>query len=172
MTVLRMVARPLLASVFVYGGIAALRNTEALAARAQPLSDAATSAKDTLAPQLRIPTGPKTVVRATAAVHIAAGVGLATGTYPRTSATILAATMGPVTATSHQFWSETDPDARTNQRAHFTKNLAVTGGLLMSTLDPDPDKKSWFTQARQWNQKRKLKREAKAEVKAKVEHSS
>src|SRR5690606_39979941 len=45
------------------------------------------------------------------------------------------------TVSGHQFWKETDPDARRNQLIHFLKNVSITGGLLMSTLDPKPHKR-------------------------------
>lgn len=42
----------------------------------------------------------------------------------------------------HRYWEETDPGARANQRIHFLKNVSMTGGLLMATLDRDPHRRS------------------------------
>ncbi|EFQ82965.1 DoxX family protein [Aeromicrobium marinum DSM 15272] len=135
MTLLRTVARPLLASMFVYGGVNALRNASAMAPKAQPFSDQL----QPLAP--KAPLGPANLVRINGAVHVVAGTALATGRVPRLSALALAASLVPTTAAGHQFWNETDPASRTNQRIHFLKNLSMAGGLLMATLDPDPHKK-------------------------------
>lgn len=135
MTLLRTVARPLLASMFVYGGVNALRNADAMAPKAQPVSDLL----QPLAPQA--PLGPANLVRLNGAVHVVAGTALATGHLPRLSSFALAATLAPTTAVGHQFWKETDPASRTNQKIHFLKNLSMAGGLLMATLDPDPHKK-------------------------------
>ncbi|MFS0886779.1 DoxX family protein [Aeromicrobium sp. 179-A 4D2 NHS] len=134
MTLLRAVARPMLATMFVTGGAMALRKPDALAAKAQPVADALRR----IAPGARLT--PTNVVRLNAAVHIAAGTALATGHLPRTSALVLAATMPATTVSGHPFWNETDPVARRNQRTHFLKNVSLTGGLLLSTLDPEPSK--------------------------------
>jgi len=158
MTVLRVIARPMLASVFVYGGVNALRKTRTMALKAEGTSRAVTKAVETVAPGLPVPTGPEALVRANAIVHLGAGFALATGTYPRLAATVLAASLGPTTLVGHRFWEETDPVVRTNQKIHFSKNVAIAGGLLLSTLDPDPHKRSWFGRLRDWRTKRKAKK--------------
>lgn len=135
MTVLRTVARPLLASMFLVGGVNTLRNAPAMAPKAEPFADLV----QPLAPQA--PLSPANLVRAHGAVNVVAGAALATGRLPRLSALVLAANAVPSTATGHSFWSETDPAAKANQRIHFFKNLSMIGGLLMATLDPDPHKK-------------------------------
>ncbi len=135
MTVLRTVARPLLSSMFVYGGVNAIRNAKTMAPRAQPVADFLQKT----APNVTVT--PTNLVRATGAFHVAAATALATGHVPRTSAFLLAGTLVPTTAASHQFWNQTDPAARKNQMVHFLKNLSMMGGLLMATLDPDPHKK-------------------------------
>lgn len=135
MTLLRSVARPMLASMFVYGGLNALRNAPAMAPRAAPVADLVKKA----APDL--PVDATNLVRLNGAVHVVAGTALATGHLPRLSALVLAGTLVPTTAVGHQFWNQADPAARQNQKIHFTKNLSMIGGLLMATLDPDPHKK-------------------------------
>lgn len=125
----------MIASLFVVGGISAIKNPALRAKKAQPAADLVKK----LAPDT--PLDAATLVRLNGAVHVGAGLALATGRMPRMSAAVLAATMPPTTLTGHRFWEETDPAARTNQQMHFLKNMAITGGLLMSTLDPDPHKK-------------------------------
>lgn len=125
----------MIASLFVVGGAAAIKNPALRATKAQPAADLVKK----LAPDT--PLDATTLVRLNGAVHVAAGLALATGRMPRLSAAMLAATMAPTTITGHRFWEETDPAARTNQTMHFLKNMAITGGLLMSTLDPEPHKK-------------------------------
>ncbi|MCD9199132.1 DoxX family protein [Aeromicrobium wangtongii] len=135
MTLLRIVARPMLASMFVYGGAMALKQPGARAAKAQPVADLIKK----IAPQ--VPVSGSSVTRVNGAVQLTAGLGLATGHLPRLSAFVLAVTLPPTTVVGHRYWDETDPAARTNQRIHFMKNMALTGGLLMATLDPEPHKK-------------------------------
>lgn len=142
MTLLRSVARPMLATMFVTGGAMALRKPDALAAKAQPVADVLRK----VAPQASL--SARSLVRLNAAVQVAAGAALATGHLPRTSALVLAATMPATTVSGHPFWNETDPVARRNQRTHFLKNVSLTGGLLLSTLDPEPHKPWLGTRAR------------------------
>lgn len=134
MTLLRTVARPMLATMFVAGGAMALRKPDELATKAQPVADVLHK----LAPRARIST--RNLVRLNALVQITAGASLATGRMPRTSALALVATMPATTVSGHAFWNETDPVAKRNQRTHFLKNVSLTGGLLLSTLDPEPHK--------------------------------
>jgi putative oxidoreductase len=135
MTLLRTVARPMLASMFVYGGAMALKDPGPRAAKAEPTAERLQK----LAPGLPI-TGAN-LARFNGAAQLAAGLALATGRFPRLAALGLAATLPPTTIAGHPYWNETDPGARANQRIHFLKNVSMTGGLLMATLDPDPHKK-------------------------------
>ncbi|MEJ7635210.1 DoxX family protein [Aeromicrobium sp.] len=135
MTLLRTVARPMLASMFVYGGAQALKDPGPRAAKAQPAADLIKK----FAPEL--PVNGSNLTRLNGAAQLAGGLALATGRFPRLAAFALAATLPPTTLAGHQYWNETDPGARANQRIHFLKNVSMTGGLLMATLDPEPHKK-------------------------------
>ena len=135
MTLLRAVARPMLASMFVYGGATALRSPGPRAEKAQPTADLIKK----VAPSL--PVNGSNLTRVNGAVQLVAGLALATGHVPRLAALTLAATLPPTSFVGHPYWNETDPAARANQRIHFLKNVSMTGGLLMATLDPEPHKK-------------------------------
>jgi uncharacterized membrane protein YphA (DoxX/SURF4 family) len=142
MTLLRSVARPLLASMFFYGGVNAILNAKTMAPKAEPAADLL----HRVAPDIEV--SPVTLVRANGALHVAAATAVATGHVPRISSFVLAGSLVPTTAVAHQFWNESDPVARKNQRIHFLKNLSIMGGLLMATLDPDPHKKFIVTRAK------------------------
>jgi putative oxidoreductase len=137
MTVTRLLARPMLASMFVVGGINALKNADALATRAKPVADKIVPRVQRLAPQVPIPTNTTTLVRLNAGVQILAGAALATGHAPRLASTLLAATLVPTTVAGHRFWEETDPAAKANQKVHFFKNVSMFGGLLLAGVDTD-----------------------------------
>jgi putative oxidoreductase len=137
MTLIRLIARPMLASTFVYGGIQALKNTPALAEAAKPVNDGIRELADKVAPQVSIPADDKTLVRINAGVHILAGLGLATGRAPRLCALTLAATVVPTTLAGHPFWEEKDKAARTKQLTHFFKNLSMLGGLVIAAVDTE-----------------------------------
>ncbi|HET6859669.1 MAG TPA: DoxX family membrane protein [Streptomyces sp.] len=129
MAILRTVARPLLASAFVSGGVRTLRDpnsvTSAAASVALPVAE-------------RVPALPEDtvrLVRINSAVQIGAGALLAAGRFPRASALALAASLVPTTLAGHAWWKTKDPDERARQRVEFTKNLSLFGGLLIATAD-------------------------------------
>jgi uncharacterized membrane protein YphA (DoxX/SURF4 family) len=135
MTIVRLAARPLLASMFVVGGIDAVRN-------ASKKSDAAEPVVDRLAPLIRkyvpqLPEDTTTLVRLNGAAQVAAALMLATGRMPRTSSAVLAATLVPTTAAGHRFWEQDDPAQKAGQRIHFFKNCSMLGGLLLAAVDTE-----------------------------------
>ena len=137
MTLTRLLARPMLASMFVVGGVAALKNTEGAAQAAKPVTDRMVPLAQKAAPNAPIPTDPKTWVRINAGVHIVAGLALATGRAPRISSLAIAATLVPTTVAGHPFWEERDPANKANQRIHFFKNVSMLGGLLLAGVDTE-----------------------------------
>jgi uncharacterized membrane protein YphA (DoxX/SURF4 family) len=137
MTLTRLVARPMLASMFVVGGVNSLRNAPKLAAAAEPVTETLTGLADKLAPEAPFPHDPTTLVRINGAVQLGAGLLLATGHAPRLSSAALAATLVPTTAAGHRFWEEKDPATRSQQRTHFFKNVSMLGGLLLASVDTD-----------------------------------
>ena len=137
MTLSRLAARPMLASMFVVGGVNALKDARTRAGAAEPVTDRLVPLVRRLAPQLPIPDDPVTLVRLNAAAQITAGLALATGRLPRVSATVLAATLVPTTAAAHRFWEEQDPARKSAQRIHFFKNVSTFGGLLLAAVDTE-----------------------------------
>ena len=137
MTVSRLIARPMLASMFVVGGLNALRSADKLAPRAEPVVGRLVPLLKKAAPTLPIPEDPETLVRINGGVQLVAGAALATGRAPRLSAAALALSLMPVTAAGHRFWEESDPTARAQQRVHFFKNVSMLGGLLIAAGDTE-----------------------------------
>ena len=137
MTISRLLARPMLSSMFVVGGLSALRNAERHAAAAAPVTEKLVPLAERAVPNAPIPTEPITLVRINGVAQIAAGLALATGRAPRLSAAVLAASLVPTTAAGHRFWEEKDPEKRANQRIHFFKNVSMLGGLMIASLDTE-----------------------------------
>ena len=135
MTVSRMIARPMLASMFLVGGVNALRNAQKLGPKASEVTERLVPLVKRVAPGVPLPEDPITLVRINAGVQIAAGAALATGRAPRLSAAMLAATLVPTTVAGHRFWEESDPAQKTAQRLHFFKNVSMLGGLIIAALD-------------------------------------
>lgn len=132
----RRLARPLLASIFIYGGVQALRDVKGHAkAAAQLVDKTAGKAPESLPTQL--PTDPETLVRIDGAVKIGAGAMLAMGKWPRLSSVLLSASLVPSTLSAHAFWEIDDPEQRADQQVHFVKNLSLLGGLLITAVDTE-----------------------------------
>jgi len=129
MSGVRTAARPMLAWIFISGGLDTLRKPGPRAEIAAP----ALGKLRAVAPFL--PDEDVTLVRANAAVQLAAGTLLALGRLPRLSALALAGSLAPTTAAGHPFWTVEDPAKRAQQRIQFNKNLAVLGGLLLAAAD-------------------------------------
>jgi len=168
MTLIRFAARPMLASMFVVGGVNALRNSEEAAARAKPVAEKMTRALGRVAPQLPVPSNEVTLVRVNAAVQITSALALATGRAPRLSSTLLAASLVPTTLGGHRFWEESDPATRKNQRLHFAKNVSALGGLMLAAVDTEGKPGvAWRTKRAVGDVRREakhLRREAKSQA--------
>jgi putative oxidoreductase len=137
MTVTRLIARPMLASMFVVGGLDSLRNAKEKADAAAVVTDRIVPLAEKAAPQLPIPSDPATLVRINGAAQVAAGLLLATGKAPRLTSTVLAATLLPTTAAGHRFWEVEDPAQRAGQKVHFFKNVSMLGGLMIAAVDTE-----------------------------------
>jgi putative oxidoreductase len=129
MDLLRMVARTALGTVFIGGGIDSLRSPGPKAELAAPVTEMARQTVGAL------PDEDVTLVRLNAGVHVVAGSLLVAGKLPRLSALALAGSLIPTTLAGHRFWEAESEDAKTQQQLHFTKNLAMFGGLLFAALD-------------------------------------
>jgi uncharacterized membrane protein YphA (DoxX/SURF4 family) len=123
------VARPLLASIFVVQGYETLRHPEQVVSRAEPV---VRPLAERIGP---VPDDPLQAVRINGAVQMVAGSLLALGWLPRLSALAIAATLVPTTAAGHRFWEAEDEQERKQQRIHFLKNASMLGGLLIAAAD-------------------------------------
>ena len=129
MSLVRRIARPMLASMFVVGGFQAVQRPGG-----RPKAAAAFTRR--LAAVTPLPDDPTLLVRLNGAVMLGAGVMLASSRMPRTSATVLAATIVPTTLVGHPFWKG-DATARAANRTQFLKNLGLLGGLMLAAVDTE-----------------------------------
>jgi uncharacterized membrane protein YphA (DoxX/SURF4 family) len=134
--ILRRLARPLLASIFIYGGIGALRQAEGHAEVAKPLLDKTIGQQQAKLPDA-VPTDAVTLVRVDAAVKILAGTAFAFGKLPRLSALALIGSLVPTTVAGHPFWEAKDDGEKQQQLIHFLKNAGLAGGLLIASADTE-----------------------------------
>ena len=132
----RRIARPLLASSFIYGGIDTLRNPQTRVPGAAPVVEKVTEQADKQLP-VQVPRDVEQWVKIDAGVKVAAGTMFSLGKLPRLSALAMAASVVPTTLAGHRFWEHTDPKERFGQLSHFLKNLGLLGGLLLAVVDTE-----------------------------------
>jgi putative oxidoreductase len=131
----RRIARPLLASTFVYGGIATLRNPQSHVPPARPIVEKVAEQAEKQLP-VHVPHDVEQWVKVDAGVKVGAGLLFALGRLPRVSALLLAGSVVPTTLAGHRFW-EAEGAAKQAQLIHFLKNLGLLGGLLLAAVDTE-----------------------------------
>jgi uncharacterized membrane protein YphA (DoxX/SURF4 family) len=131
MALTRRIARPLLASIFIAGGLDAVRDPAGKAEKAE----AVTGPLRQNSPFGDVDT--ETLVRLNGGVQIGAGVLLATGKFRRLASLALIGSIVPTTYAGHRFWEETDEVTRSQQRTQFFKNVGLLGGLILAAVDTE-----------------------------------
>ncbi|MGI8769782.1 MAG: DoxX family protein [Propionibacteriaceae bacterium] len=162
MTVVRRIARPMLAAVFVYGGIDTLRKPQG---RAEAAGDLAKKIARAL--PVALPTNEVDLVRLDAGLKVVGGLALATNRLPRLAALGLIASMVPTTYAGHALWKVEDPQQAAGQRIHFLKNVGLVGGLLLAAVDTEGKPSvAWRTRHAAETTKKETRRAAKKAKKA------
>ncbi|WNM23852.1 hypothetical protein RN607_10860 [Demequina capsici] len=123
----RALARPLLASWFLYGGVESVREPERRAARVA-------GTVDPVLQELGIDDKVTTtdLVKAHGAATIGAAALLAVSRSPRTAAMTLAGLHAATVGLAHPFWTIDDEDERKAELEAFLKNLALLGGVMVA----------------------------------------
>ena len=132
----RRIARPLLASSFIYGGIDTLRNPQTRVPGAQPIVDQITEQADRTLP-VQVPRDVEQWVKIDAGIKVGAGSLFALGKFPRLAALAMAGSIIPTTLAGHRFWEHEDPEERFGQLSNFLKNAGLLGGLLIAAVDTE-----------------------------------
>lgn len=131
--ILRRVARPLLAAVFVADGLRALRRPVAEIENL-PGADEQLESLATKVPY--VPADAALLVRGIGVVKIGAGVLLGLGVAPRVAATVLAVLQVPTMVANHPVWA-VPADRRKEHLAGLLQDGAVLGGLLLAASDTE-----------------------------------
>ena len=129
MTVVRRLARPMLAAMFIDGGLDALRHPRPKVAKAEPVVHK-------LAGPLHLPDDPELLVRANGAAMVGAGAPARRRAVPpaqRAWSWPRRWCRRPLRDTGSGR-SRTRSQKR-NQRIHFLKNLGLLGGILLAAVD-------------------------------------
>ena len=132
----RRIARPMLASTFIYGGVQTLRNPQSRVPGAAPIVEQLTEIADKQLP-IEVSHDVEQWVKVNAGVHVGAGTLLALGKFPRFSSLALATSLVPTTFAGHRFWEHDDPKEKFGQTSNFLKNVSMLGGLLLAAVDTE-----------------------------------
>ncbi|HEY1652632.1 MAG TPA: DoxX family protein [Acidimicrobiales bacterium] len=124
------VASPLLASIFIRGGLDAALHPEGKVKKAETVTKPIAERVSVL------PEDTETLVRLNGATQVVAATLLSLGIWRRLAATVLIGSLIPTTLAGHRFWEELDEDARNQQITHLAKNLGLLGGLLLVATTP------------------------------------
>jgi putative oxidoreductase len=131
MTVLRRLARPMLASVFVVDGLDSVRHP-----------DAHTAELERVRPQVRklteavgLPDDPRLLVRIGGAIKLVAGFSLATSRMPRIAALVLAVLTVKDTVLRYPVWQAQGPVERQQLLDGALRSASLVGGLLIAGAD-------------------------------------
>ncbi|AIG64211.1 DoxX family protein [Corynebacterium atypicum] len=133
---IRKLARPMLASVYVVDGVDTLVNTEAHIESAESVINRTRS----LLPRKyarKVPEDPELVARTIGGAKVAAGSLLALGKLPRLAATTLAVTAVPTLVGRYAFWETQDEQEKRERRSGFLTRLALLGGLAITSVDTE-----------------------------------
>lgn len=152
MSVTRRIARPLLGSIFITGGLDALRHPEGKVGAAEPV---VTKLRSTSLP---LPAETEAVVRLNGGAQVAAGALLSAGKLPRLSAAVLIGSLLPTTWAGHRFWEHSEASTKANHQVHFFKNLSIIGGLILAAFDTEGSPSLGYRARRQAKAARKQAR--------------
>jgi len=121
----RTVARPLLASWFIYAAVDAILDPQHHSAKSAPV----------IQPYLEeagIPVTVPQLARAHGIATLCAATALAFSRSPRTAALALAGLATVTVVAGEPFWREDDEAARAASRENFIKNISLLGGALIA----------------------------------------
>ncbi|PRQ11238.1 DoxX family protein [Corynebacterium sp. 13CS0277] len=131
---LRTLARPMLASTYIYDGATMVAKPEVYAQGAEAVVN---RVKTVLPRQYSawLPTNGELIARGVGATKVSAAALLAMGKAPRLSATALALIEAPTVLSRYAFWETQEPAEKKERRNGLLMSLGTLGGLLLASAD-------------------------------------
>lgn len=131
---IRKLARPMLASVFVASGADMIKNTEK---HREGTEELLAKVRAVVPTQYRsyIPKDADTATRALGGTQAASAALLALGKSPRLTSATLAALIVPTMLSRYAFWETQDPAEKQERRNGLLTNTALLGGLMIAAAD-------------------------------------
>ncbi|KHE74038.1 MULTISPECIES: DoxX family protein [Kocuria] len=132
MSIVRRLARPLLATGYIAGGVNAFRNSSAAAKQLDPVLKALESA----APQVRPVTANRAqVAQGIAAAQVVAASLLAASKLPRLSSTVLLGTTALNGYTQYRSADASTAEGKAARRSDLLKNVSLLGAVMIAAVD-------------------------------------
>ena len=132
MTLVRVIARPLIASSFLMSGVERVRSAGSAASELENLLNTVTKAVPAAAP---LRGNERLVAQALGATQVGAAAMLGLGKFSRLSATVLAATAAVNTLVDFKAADSSTRQARKARRTQLLKNLSLIGAVLLAAVD-------------------------------------
>lgn len=165
---LRKIARPMLASFFVWDGVDTLRNTEAHVEETENMLERLRKVLPRDYASF-VPNDPELVSRAIAGTRVGAGSLLALGKAPRTSSAVLAGTTLPALVGANAFWSADSQKEKNEGRNALVTNTALLGALFITAQDLE-GKPSLSWRAKKAGERTSKKVQAALPTKSETQH--
>ncbi|WP_347107844.1 DoxX family membrane protein [Paenarthrobacter sp. S56] len=128
MSVIRFLARPMLATSFVITGLDKLKNADDTARQLSPVLRRASES-------LPFKTDEKVLARVIGGAQLGAGALLGLGKLSRLAATVLALTSALNTYVEWRSADISTKEGRSDRKAQLLKNITLTGGVLLASVD-------------------------------------
>ncbi len=128
MSIVRVLARPMLASSFILTGLDRLRHADQTATQLSPVLSQLVQA-------LPFRTDEKTLARVISGTQMGAGVMLAAGKCSRFSALLLTLTSALTAVVEYRTADSSTAEARAHRRNQLLKNVSLSGGVLLAAVD-------------------------------------
>jgi uncharacterized membrane protein YphA (DoxX/SURF4 family) len=122
MDVLFLIGRILYGAVFLYNAVNHFRNYQGMVGYV--------GAKGVPAPQIAI--------LGSGVLMLLGGLSVVLGIQPTVGVALLTVVLVPVTLIIHNYWADTDPQARMHNFINFQKNVGLLGAAWMFLLIPRP----------------------------------
>ncbi|HEY8294352.1 MAG TPA: DoxX family protein [Micrococcaceae bacterium] len=128
MSIIRPLARPLLASTFIVAGLDRLRHADETANQLSPVLAQAVKA-------LPFETDEKMLARVVGGTQLGAGILLALGKFSRLSALALTVTSVLNAVVEYRSADTSTAAGRAHRRNQLLKNVSLSGGVLLAAVD-------------------------------------
>jgi len=132
MSLIRFIARPMLATAFVAGGVTRLRRTEETAEALRPYLDKLQKAVPSAA---ALAGRERLVARGLGGIQMGAAVLLGIGRFSRCAALLLSATASVNACVEFTSADTSTPEARARRRSVLLRDVSLIGGVLLAAVD-------------------------------------